>query len=504
MGMTKKTSEIATEMIIKLRKEGFNIAEISRIIGTDCGENISKSTVSAILKKSGIPKLARRTGSEIYEKITTCETIEDLEKISDDELENIPEDLRLGYGFHHSSLFLAICVLLAESNTGKDLRHLSLPNLEILSPAQFVLTCLVQEILGDLTLSDTLKVRQDPSVALVCGLNQLPSPQQLSKWAGKLSKDSLLELQSKLSNICKTSSTSRIFEVLTSIQKNTQTCDITGKSPKYLSYIVRDQSTDEILAANWEDECVSKMEVLSEVVTKMECSGRPAKSVTLMFDRAGISNSELNRLHKRGVKFVTTRKVYKSIIEQTKNSPKWEFYPFRSYTHRRMITESINDLKDYMGDITQFIIDDPDESDLRVVITNNDAISPEQMLNAVDKKWGVNALKIGEEVFFKVDDSPALYMKKICQQLKHNLYCKLRNLIPEFEGLNDKQISRTTINKLVFIQVVGGIITAHVHSSELLKQLSTMPGSAFTKVTDIPWMKGMSIKFIDPTLDCNN
>jgi hypothetical protein len=199
----------------------------------------------------------------------------------------------------------------------------------------------------------------------------------------------------------------------------------------------------------------------------------------LVFDSRFTTYENLNKLNKKGLKFITIQRRSKKLEEKIANVPneKWKnIRVMRANGKGRNVTvcEDVTTLTGYDGDIRQVFIAPKGRIKPAVMITNDFDITLENLVRKYSLRWLVEK-DISEQIhFFHLNRNSSGIVVKVdfdlvMTILAHNLY---RLFAQGLDGYSHCE-AKTLFNK--FIRNAGEVIVSEKDIVVSLKKKRTLP-----------------------------
>jgi hypothetical protein len=223
----------------------------------------------------------------------------------------------------------------------------------------------------------------------------------------------------------------------------------------------------------------------------------------LVFDSKFTTYQNLAKLNCRGVKFITIRRRSKALVEHILgiDDSLWKKITVsKDNGKNRTVTvyESVDEIKDYDGNIRQVYIKDNGRAKPAIMITNDFKISLENLIRKYSHRWLVET-EISEHIdFFHLNRNSSGIVVKVdfdltMTILAHNLY---RLFCQGFDGYSHCE-AQTIFNK--FISTPGSIRIDDNHILVKLKRKRSLPllleQMNANKGLSYPWIGNRKIVF---------
>lgn len=411
----KRTPDDVQSGIVVLRKQGLSTAEIANVIADEENVTISERTVERIVKDFGFGKLKRRTNRELG-KTSKNKTIPDRSAHPDfAELEPFNVDCPV------AGVFFFIPYVL-ESGILDIVKKCRLPESSDIGSVQACLSMLFFKLTGGRRLSHMGTYDREPGLGVFAGLNVLPKDTCMGTYSCRCSEDQLADLQTRVVSAFRKKYpglyTGKFvnldFHSIPHYGEESEMervwCGARGKTLKGANTVfAQDADTNAILYTRAD---ILRREESQEVLRFVEYwksvkSGKGVKGEvdeTLVFDCKFSSYKVLDRLQDGKVKFVTLRKRYAKLVEDTLRLPKnvWEkvelSIPKRKYK-KVSVYESEVLLSSCKNAFRQIVVKDHGRSTPTFILTNDDELGVKDVLEVYARRWRIEN-KFGEMVMF--------------------------------------------------------------------------------------------------------
>lgn len=448
--------------IIELRKQGMSIYDIEKAL-SDEGNPMAVRTISRVLKLSGFHKLERRTDHELGVSRRNTLLSDRAGRLDFNSLEPFKIDCPV------AGIFLFIPYIL-ESGILDIVQKCHLPKSTDIDAVQASLSMLLFKLMGSERLSHIQQYDQEPGLGIFAGLNVLPKSSYLSTYSCRTSA-SLLEtlqielvrhLQSRFPFLYQSSYINLDFHSIPHFGLNSQMekvwCGARGKTLKGANTLLaQDGSSNvilytkaDILRKNETDEIKAFAQYWKEI--------KGSVNETLVFDCKLTKYKVLGELDGDDykIKFITLRKRHAALLEATENiaQDKWQkvYLPIPKRKNQRFLAyEEQITLRGCPKPFRQIIIKDHGRARPTFVITNNQELALQEVLEVYAKRWHIET-KISELVsFFNLNALSSPLMVRIQFDLfwsivADTLYHLLALDLPRFENCQAPTLFRKFIN----------------------------------------------------------
>jgi transposase len=504
----KRTSAIIQSKIIEYRREGLSTLDIQERLWSE-KIRISINTIDRILKDSGFRRLRRRTNQErgitSYKKVIP----ERAQKLDFSELPPFNIDCPT------VGVFFFIPYLL-ESGIIDIVKECKLPESSDIGNTEACLSMLLLKLIGNKRLSDIGSYDQEPGFGIFAGLNILPKPTYMCTYSCRCGESQLMDLQKRIVSLLKKKYPdfygSRYINLdFHSIphygdesEMEKVWCGARGKSMKGANTVFASDSHSNAVIYTRADILRSEE---AEEVTKFVSYWKGINGnieETLVFDCKFTNYTILDELADDTIKFITLRRRYKRLIQETLKLPEkvWEkvYVAIPKRKHKKVsVYESEVKLTNCTNIFRQIAVKDHGRSNPTFILTNNKELSIKTVLEVYAKRWRVEN-KLSEMVsFFNLNalSSPLMiriHFDILWTMIADTFYHRLAYDLRRFE----KNIAPTIFKK--FIDIPGRVVydsnrffikirkRAHTPVMKEVKKLQT----PFA----VPWLDGKTIEIV--------
>ena len=487
------------DKIIELRKKEFSIIDIKTVLEAQ-GNSLSLDAIDKLLKEEGFSRLDRRTRKEKQQLIVPCA----IPTPNASKLELMPIEQFTTGKFGGVLSFLPLIEDLGIINA---IEKAGFPGTSQISGLSYVLSFLALKLSGNKRLSHDEMWSLERVLGLFAGLNVLPKSGSLSSYSYRISRETIRNFLSELSQIFSSSKECEFnldFKTIphwgdsTVLEKNYSTTR--GKSVQSILALIVQNITDDCLS--YTDAEISrrneKSAILEFVDFWKESHGTSPKM--LIFDSQFTIHKNLSLLNQDSIKFITLRSKSKKMVQTALHrfsKEKWtEIDVDAGKRGRRKLKcyEEEIQLKDYEGALRQIVILARDKEPV-FILTNDFSSTMNNIIRKYARRWLVEQ-EIAEQISFfhlnhlsssmavKVDFDLALSL------LAHNLYRKMAVNIPKYEQCTAETLHRHFIDGRASVKISGKNIIVSMAKKAHLPLLF-----------ENPWMQqGTKISFLNKTI----
>ena len=492
------------DMILEFRKHNLSTADIVEKL-TQENVALGESTVERILKDAGLGKLKRRTRLE--RGVTKRNSLLSTPSQNLD-LENLEP-------FHSQCQIAGIFFFLPyiiESGLIEIFRKLPLPGSKQIGKIQAGLSFLLLKLIGGKRLSHVHQYDRDIGFGIFAGLNVLPKPTYMGTYSCRLSADMCNNLQKEMiksfvkkkPDFFNGKTINLDFHSIPHFGEKSEMekvwCGTRNKAMKGANtFFAQDGETKSILYSNAD---VLRSEESNEIMNFVDYL-KDIKGIkgiinhTLVFDSRLTTYKILDKLDEVPIKFITLRKRFKSLIEQTHGIPEdqWEKIkiPIPKRKHQNVsVHEKDVRLRGCKAIFRQVIIKDHGRQNPTYVITNNRDMDIVELLTVYARRWRIEN-KFAELVdFFHLNSLSSPLMVRIHFDILLSvaasfLYQRFAKELPRFENHLAPDIFKRFIDMPGSIRFDGNNFEVHIrkraHTPILLgiKKLG--------QPIEIPWLE---------------
>lgn len=492
-------------MVIALRKKNLSVYDIRRNLSKE-GISLSINTIWVILKKEGFARLPRRRDDERPELLRP-----QIAQVADARaLDLSHRSLRTQFG----GLFLFL-PLLSQIQLPRMLAQAGFPGSKKIGPAEAIRSLLALKLFGNARHSHIMSHVFDEGLGLFAGLNVIPKrsflteyscrirpscyPKLMSSWFDKVGKLGLLRGVSFDLDF----HTIPFYGEDALLQKH-YVSKRSRRQKGILAFLVQDAETRVFCYANGQlRKGQENDEILNFVEFWKRRTGRLPEE--LVFDSGLTTYANLNKLNKRGIRFITLRRRSKKILRQIEQRPEsaWRRIELkglaRIYRFPRIVEEKI-ELTGYQGPIRQLSIKDLGHEEPTLLLTNHLKSSPVTLIGRYAQRMLIeNNIEDGIDFFHMDALSSAVAMKINCDLQLTLMASSLYRLL----GARIGNGYQTAKSRHLFRDFVEASATVELTRSEILVRfqkrahnpLLLAAGFAEESVR-IPWLGGKTLRLL--------
>ncbi len=462
----KRTPVDVQDKIIALRRQSLSTPDIQQQLAKE-KIIISSRTAERILKDAGFRKLKRRTNKELGRTVKNKIIPDRAENLDFEELDTFSVDCP------SVGVFFFIPYII-ESGILDVVKECNLPESSIIGATQACLSMLLLKLIGGKRLSHIGAYDQEPGLGIFAGLNILPKPAYMCSYSCRYSETQLMDLQNKVISILKKNNPDFYESGFINLdfhsiphygdesEMEKVWCGSKGKTMKGANTVFAcDGESNAILYTRAD---ILRKEEAQEIKKFVDywkgISGKVDE--TLVFDCKFTKYKILDTLENDSVKFITLRKRYVALIEETLALPKqaWKriYVPIPKRKYKNVsVYESMVKLKDCKNTFRQIVVKDHGRSKPTFILTNDKNLSMDDILQVYAKRWRIEN-KLSEMIaFFNLNALSSSIMVRIhfdilWTMIADTLYHRLAQDLRRFEKHIAPSISKN------FIDMPGKVI----------------------------------------------
>ncbi len=462
----KRTSSEVQEKIIAYRKQRLSTPDIQSLLAQE-NIHLSVSTVERILKHAGFGKLKRRTNKELGKTIKGKAIAERAQELDFSELEKFHVDCP------SIGVFFFIPYIL-ESGILDLVKNCKLPESSDIGATQACLSMLLLKLIGGKRLSHIGPYDKEPGLGVFAGLNILPKPTYMCTYSCRCSEQQLMDLQRNVVSLFNKKYPDFYGNGFINLdfhsiphhgdesEMERVWCGAKGKTMKGANTIFASDGISNAIVYTRAD--ILRKEEADEINKFVEywksIKGNVAE--TLVFDCKFTTYKILDGLTKKKVEFITLRKRHAKLVKETEELPKevWKkiYVPIPKRKHKRVsVYENQVRLKGCNNFFRQVIVKDHGRSKPTFILTNNNELSMQSILEVYAKRWRIEN-KLSEMVaFFNLNalSSPLMiriHFDILWSMIADTLYHRFAKDLRRFEN----NLAPTVFRK--FIDMPGRVV----------------------------------------------
>lgn len=499
---TRNTSQTTIKLIVALRKKNYSIQDIRMALSAQ-NISIGLNTIDHILKDEGFPPLPRRTRLERH-------TIIFPQKISPPKCQTITGQDESFYTEHGAGPLIFL-PLIEQLGIIPAIQKAEFPSTHALSDVASIMAVLALKIAGHYRNSHDDAWALDRALGLFAGLNVLPKNATLGSYSYRVTREMNRQFLLQLCRIFHDPQTESgefnlDFKAIPhwgdkSVLETNWSGSRSKRIKSVLALIVQDPVTSLLSYTDAEVKHANQSKAIISFVD-FWIEGQGVAPKMLIFDSKLTTYKNLSKLNQDGIKFLTLRRRGKKLIENVRQIPenRWQTIelnkPKRKHKKLKVYDERIN-LTDYEGQVRQIIITEHGHRNPTFLVTNDFEAPIKTLVLKYARRWLIENEIVEQILFFHLNQPSSAIVIKVdfdltLSLLAHNLYKKLSDQLPGFEGCTVPTISRKFILNGARITIKDRTITVHLKKKIHLPILFEI---AWMKTeTYLSWMD-MNIKF---------
>jgi hypothetical protein len=488
------------DQIIILRKQNYSIGDIKTALDAK-GTKLSLETIDNILKDEGFAPLPRRTRKErnsmmIPEKIEApiCQQLE----IKDEE-----------FSSERGGGILVFLPLIEKMGLIQAIRNSKFPQTSVINDVSSIMSFIALKLLGNERLSHDETWNLDRTIGLFAGLNVLPKNATLSSYSYRVLRSQNRLLLTELSHIFKDEEIEKgefnlDFKAIphwgdASVLEKNWAGSRSRALKSLLALIVQDPSNGLLSYTDAEIKHKNQSEAVIEFVDFWK-EGRGVCPRMLIFDSKFTTYHNLSELNRSHIKFLTIRRRGKNLKKKVEDIPDSEWRDIRIEKKKGKykiirVNESYTQLRNYKGEVRQFIITNHGRPHPTFMITNDFDSDIKVLIRKYARRWLVEQ-EIAEQIkFFHLNQPSSSIVVKVdfdltISLLTHNLYRILAKHLSGFENCTVATIYRHFIENGAKVKICGDDIFVAFKKKRHLPILF-----------EVPWMKDKTyISFLEKNI----
>lgn len=502
---TQPRKDAVRDRIFALRKRNLSVYDIRDELERSGKDRLSVTAIQEVLREAGFARLPRRADDERPSR----------SRPSADQVADV-RAFKLGdrhFTTHAGGLFLLL-PLLVHLDLDSLVKSCRFPGTKMIPATHAVRSALLLKLLGKSRRSHVMDLVFDEGVALVAGLNAIPKATFMSQYSSRLGRKTIAKL---LAGWVKTLRREDLVDA-GSFNLDFHSISYFGDDPFVEKHYVprRSQRPKAVLAFFAQDAqgqvfCYSntdlrKGEEADEVLRfvsfwEKSYGERPRH---LVFDSKLTTYTNLSKLDKLGITFITLRRRSPSIIAEVATMPRsaWRTVhldvPHRKFKTPRVVEQHVT-LTGYNGTLRQLLIRDLGHDQPTILLTNDTSSSLKSIITRYAQRMLIENGLADAVGFFHLDAlSSAVALNVdfdvLLTVIASGIYRQFAKSLRGYQRAHARQIFRRFLDT-----------TARVTLSALDKRITvTFPRRAhnpilldaalFGPLTEIPWCQGWALQ----------
>ena len=440
------------QKIRKWREHNMSSGEIVQCLSED-GVEIAIRTVERVLREEGFPKLPRRTRLKINMSVKGTQIPEQSTTVSLGDLD--------GQRFHtdNAGLFL-FAPFLSQFPLDSIVASAGLPGSKVIPAKNYLLSFLTMKLLGTERYAHAGVFGFDPVTGLFAGLNVLPKVTAMSTYSYSLDELHITRLQeafvkhgTKL-GLYDGSIVNLDFHSIPHYGEQSELerhwAGARNKTMKSALTLFAQDATTKLMLYTAADIKHNEADFQAHQFLGFWKKVHRGVKPTLVFDSKFTEYTELSKLNRNNIKFITLRRRGKNLLNSIAKIKSWKKisvpHPKRKYPNP-LVHESTISLKNYDGFVRQVIVKDNGHEKPAMLITNDFHMPLEMLVGNYARRWRVEN-GIAEAVkFFNLNalSSPILvkvHFDVVMTMMADTLYSMLAQRLRGFEDCDAPTIYR--------------------------------------------------------------
>lgn len=502
-----QTPDYISEQIFQRRKKDRSAKEIAQEI-SDEGYKVSARTIERVLTNAGLPKLKRRTQSELGLTNKSQQLPERAQAIDFEKLEPFTVDLPVAGIF----FFLPYII---ESGILDIVSECELPESSVINAPQANLSMLLLKLIGSERLSHINNYNHEQGLALFAGLTVLPKSSYMTSYSCRTSQTLLMQFQEKLMKrfqkiypqFYQSNYINLDFHSIPHYGTESQMEKVwVGAKHQVMkganTLFAQDSQSNVILYTKADVLRKNETKEIKYFIDYWKSVKNRAVEETLVFDCKLTSYDVLDDLNRENIKFITLRKRSQSVLDFAKNTPEKEwkkmYVPIPKRKNKTCkIYESEVTLKKGHLPLRQIIIKDHGRAEPTFIITDNRDLAIKQVLIVYAKRWHIENKLAELAAFFNLNalSSPLMiriHFDLLWTMVADTLYHRFAQELPRFEH----ERANTLFNR--FIDMPGKIsYDGNEFVVKIRKRAHTpilMGIDIFKEGFQVPWLDGKKLR----------
>ncbi len=495
----------AKDIIIGLRKNYHSIEEIKAVLDGK-GFNVSEKTIYNTIIQEGFSRLPRRT------KLSKNELrFLKIEAEKSSSLPFIPEKFK-----STSAGVLCLLPLINKYGIDKAILQSSYPGTNVIDKLSSILAFVALKASNVRQYSSDDRWCMERGLGLFAGLNVLPKAAWYTSYSHRVTAEMNINFLKSIQNIWSVNellsdtanldfTTIPYWEGDTHLEKKWS-----GKRGKTLSslpaILAHDPDTGII---NYGNANVVHKRESDEVLEFLDfyntgTSSDKNKLRYIVFDSKFTNYQNLGRLNDDGIKFITIRRRGKNIVNRLDSIPQKERKTIRiemagNKKRALKVLDQQVFLEGYGKPIRQISISDHGKIKPAIIITNDNELPIEKVIQKYTKRWIVEKA-ISEQIdFFHLNMISSSMVIKVdfdltMSILTHNLFKLLANELERYSHLSDQSLFDMFLLNSADIEIENDKILVHLKKKRNLPAILDIMQEY--KLNRYSWLANMKIEFL--------
>jgi hypothetical protein len=496
---TAPGKDAARERIVALRQAGHSIDEIAHALAAE-GTPLNRTGISEVIREEGFDRIWRRPealrGGPRRERLARTGLID---------WDDWPSQVET----RHAGLLLVVPDLVSLDIT-KMVNQAGYPGTKIIPAVSSILSLLALKLTSTRRVSHVEDLATDAGAALLAGLSSLPKTTALTTYSYRLSHERQRQFLTALdrsmvrSGLVEGADFDLDFHAImhwgedAALEKH-YVPKRSQRTRSVLSFFAQDAATHNLVYANAD---LSKATQAREVLAFCDHWKALTRSdpAFLVFDQKVTTQAELAKLNRRGVRFMTLRMRFPSLIRHINSlAPNtWRTLTLDrdgNYRKPQVVDETVT-LSDYPGPIRQLVVRGLGREEPTVIISNDTETSAKQLIERYARRMTIEQ-RLAEAIrSFHLDALCGAVplnvdLDVVLSVLAGALCSGLRRRLPGYDNATPDTIQRR------FLDTPGVILTRKNDVTVRLNRRTYSPvlRQADLPDTRVPWWGGKRLHF---------
>ncbi len=501
------TPDYIVEQIIAHRNGSLSAKNIAdKLYGE--GYKISARTVERIIERASLPKLKRRTNTELGLSQNFQALPERASAISFDDLEPFTVDVPV------AGIFFFIPYII-ESGILDIVSQCELPHSSVIDATQAALSILLLKLIGCERLSHINKFNHEPGLALFAGLTMLPKSSYLSSYSCRTSEALLYTFQNTLMthfqkiypDFYQSPYINIDFHSIPHYGTESQMEHVwVGAKHQVMkganTLLAQDSRSNVILYTRADVLRKDETTAIKQFIEHWKSVKNSDIQETLVFDCKLTSYDILNELSQEKIKFITLRRRSKSLLDATSKIPASEWkkmyvpIPKRKNKACKVHESQIILKKDHLP-LRQIIIKDHGRAEPTFIITDDRELPIKDVLMVYAKRWRIENKLAELAAFFNLNalSSPLMiriHFDMMWTIIADTLYHRFSKDLPRFQHQRANSIFNRFINMPGKISYDGTEFVVKIRKRAHTPILLGI--AALAKGVSVPWLENKKLR----------
>lgn len=493
------------DRVVALRKQNLSVQDISRALTYD-GKPVSPATVSAVLKEEGFARLPRRLDEERPPGVRP--TVADVADVR--QLDLAPRHFRTKFG----GLFLFVPWLVS-AKLDTILARVGLPESKMIPAGCAIRALLGLKLFGNARHSHIMSDVLDEGLALFAGLNRVPKRAFLTEYSSRIKPSCYPQLMSGW-----LSAVSRLglqwgasfdldfhtipFHGEDALMEKHYVSKRSRRQKGVLAFLARDAERRVFCYANANLRKDQQNDEILQFVSfwKRHTGCLPEE---LIFDSRLTTQANLNKLNRKGIRFITLRRRSAKMLRDIGAVPRsaWRRIELqgvsRAYRTPRILDQRLT-LSDYQGPLRQLVITDLGHESPTLLLTNQLRRSPSKLIERYAQRMLIeNGIADGIDFFHMDALSSAVALKVNCDLQLTLMASSLYRLL----GTRLGNGYATAKSRHLFEDFIDATATITLTERDIVVRFQKRAHNPFLLAADfdntdvkVPWMGRKRLQFI--------